>query len=411
MYIFKAGVVGAGFMGAEIAQVISYSGLPVVLKDIDQAILDQAEAKIRSIYQKRVDKGKMSQGEMMDKMDLITFTLDYDEFEDADFIIEAVPENMDLKVQVFKELAEVAPEQAIFASNTSALSISELGYKSGRAERTIGMHFFSPAHIMKLVEVIPGLDTAQEVVDDTVQFAESLRKIPVVVQECPGFLVNRLLAPYLGEAMLVLQEGAATAEEIDQAMVEFGMPMGPFTLLDFMGLDISAKAAEYMAEEYGPRFEMPKILRMLVEAGRLGEKSGAGFYGYGDQTDEPVQEMLARIRAEGVVKGEFSPERLVFPMINEAALVVQEHVATVPDVDMAMIAGTGMTYKGERMGPLAIADEYGLDVVLETLERFMRELWGGERFRPARLLKTKVRAGHLGKKAGRGFHEHLNLGW
>jgi 3-hydroxyacyl-CoA dehydrogenase len=407
MYIFKAGVLGAGFMGAEIAQVITYSGLPVVVKDVDQAILDKAEAHIRGIYQSRVDKGKMSQSEMLDKMDLVEFTLDYDEFEDADIVIEAVPENMDLKVGVLTELSEVVQDETIFASNTSALSISELGFKAGRPERTIGMHFFSPAHVMKLVEVIPGLDTAQDVVDDVVQFTESLRKIPVVVQECPGFLVNRLLAPYLGEAMLALQEGAATAAQIDDAMVEFGMPMGPFTLLDFMGIDVSAHAGAYMAGEYGPRFESPAILNLLVEAGRLGEKSGAGFYGYGDQTEKPVQEMIARIQAQGGERGEFSVERLIYPLINEAALIAQEHVATVPDIDMAMIAGTGMTYQGERLGPLAIADEIGLDVILAGLERFLRAPWGGERFRPAQLLKTKVRAGHLGKKTGRGFHEHL----
>lgn len=407
MYIFKAGVVGAGFMGAEIAQVISFSGLPVVVKDVDPGMLKKAEDHIREIYQGRVDKGKMTQGELRDKMDLIEFTLDYDSFEDADFVIEAVPEKMDLKVRVFQELGKIVPETTIFASNTSALSISELGHKCGRPERTVGMHFFSPAHVMKLVEVIPGLDTTQEVVDDTVQFTESLRKVAVVVKECPGFLVNRLLAPYLGEAMLVLQEGAATASEVDEALVEWGMPMGPFTLLDFMGIDVSAHAGNYMAAEYGPRFESPKILKMLAAAGRYGEKSGGGFYGYGEQTDAPVKEMIAEIQAQGLVAGPFTVERLVFPMINEAALIAQEGIASVPDIDMAMIAGTGMTYGGERMGPLAIADEYGLDVVLEGLENYLKAPWGGERFRPAQLLKTKVRAGHLGKKSGRGFHEHM----
>lgn len=407
MYIFKAGVVGAGFMGAEIAQVISFSGLPVVVKDVDPGMLKKAENHIREIYQGRVDKGKMTAGELRDKMDLIEFTLDYDSFEDADFIIEAVPERMDLKVKVFQELGKVAPETAIFASNTSALSISEMGHKGGRPERTIGMHFFSPAHVMKLVEVIPGLDTSQEVIDDTVQFTESLRKIAVVVKECPGFLVNRLLAPYLGEAMMALQEGAATASEIDEAMVDFGMPMGPFTLLDFMGIDVSAHAGAYMASEYGPRFESPEILKRLVAMGRYGEKTGAGFYGYGEQTDAPVKEIIAEIQAAGLPRGPFSVERLIFPMINEAALIAQENIASIPDIDMAMIAGTGMTYKGERMGPLAIADEYGLDVVLQGLEEMLKAPWGGERFRPAQLLKTKVRAGHLGKKSGRGFHEHM----
>jgi 3-hydroxyacyl-CoA dehydrogenase len=406
MYIFKAAVVGAGFMGAEIAQVISFSGLPVVVKDVDPAILAKAEAHIREIYQSRVDKGKMSQAELMDKMDLIEFTLDYEGFDDVDIVIEAVPEIMSLKQQVFRELDQACHDGAIFASNTSALSIEEMGAVTQRPEKTVGMHFFSPAHVMKLVEVVASPSSSEESVQAVAQFAQELRKIPVVVKECPGFLVNRLLAPYLGEAMYALQEGAATTAEIDEAMVEFGMPMGPFTLLDFMGLDISLHAGTYMASQYGERFQSPEILQRLVDAGRLGEKSGAGFYGYGDQTDEPVKQLIEQIQAEGAVKGEFSPERLIFPMINEAALIAQEEIATIPDIDMAMVAGTGMSYQGERIGPLAIADEYGLDVVLAGLERFMQEPWGGERFRPAQLLRDKVEAGDLGRKTGRGFHEY-----
>lgn len=406
MYIFKAGVVGAGFMGAEIAQVVSFSGLPVVVKDVDQAMLDNAEAHIREIFQSRVEKGKMSQAELLDKMDLIEFTLDYADFEDVDIVIEAVPEVMKIKQAVFKELDAICHDGAIFASNTSALSIEEMGSVTGRPGKVVGMHFFSPAHVMKLVEVVRSPSSSEDTVQTVVQFAQDLRKIPVVVKECPGFLVNRLLAPYLGEAMQTLQEGSASAEAIDEAMVEFGMPMGPFTLLDFMGLDVSLHAGVYMASQYGERFASPQILQMLVDAGRLGEKSGAGFYGYEDNTDEPVKQMIAQIQASGIPVGEFSIERLVFPMINEAARIAEEEIASIPDIDMAMIAGTGMSHDGERMGPLGIADEYGLDVVLAGLERMMAEPWGGERFRPADLLVSKVRAGELGKSAGRGFHEY-----
>jgi 3-hydroxyacyl-CoA dehydrogenase len=163
-----------------------------------------------------------------------------------------------------------------------------------------------------------------------------------------------------------------------------------------------------MASEYGPRFESPEILKRLMAAGRYGEKTGGGFYGYGEQSDAPVKQMIAEIQASGIAKGAFSVERLVFPMINEAAMIAQENIASIPDIDMAMIAGTGMSYQGERIGPLAIADEYGLDVVLAGLEQMLHAPWGGERFRPSLLLKTKVRAGHLGKKSGRGFHEHMS---
>jgi len=402
MYIFRAGVVGAGTMGGEIAQVISFSGLPVVMKDVDQAMLDKGMETIRHIYQSRVDKGKMSAGEMEGKIALIEPTLSYDGFADVDIVIEAVPEKMKVKRLVLGELDAVLPETAIIASNTSALSISEMAAATKRPGKVIGMHFFNPAHIMKLVEIIPGLETAQETIDDTVAFTESLRKLAVVVQECPGFLVNRLLMPYLNEATWCLQEGAATATEIDAALTEFGMPMGPFTLMDMLGIDVCQYVGDYLGSEYGPRMEGAPIFKKLVEAGRLGEKNGKGFYGYGDETDEPVKEIIASFgRAPGSV---FSVERVIYPLINEAVLALQEHVASVNDVDMAMIAGTGMTYHGERKGPLAIADEIGLDIVLAGLEGFFDQY--GERFRPARLLRTKVRAGHLGAKVGRGFHEY-----
>ena len=406
MYIFKAAVVGAGAMGAGIAQVITYSGLPVVLKDINQELVDKGLNVVRSIYQGRVDKGRMSPGEMQQKMDLISGTATYEGFEDVDIVIEAVPEKMAIKRQVFAELEKVCPEHTIFASNTSALSISEMGAATRRPQKVIGMHFFNPAHVMKLVEVIPGLDTSQETIDDVVMFAESLRKIPVVVQECPGFLVNRLLMPYLNEATMALGEGAATASEIDAAMTEFGWPMGPFTLMDMLGIDVCYDVGAYLFSEYGDRMSPAPLFEELYRARRFGEKTGAGFYGYGGQTDEPVRKMIADLQAAGKVrKGtQFSVERLMMPMINEAVLCLTEHIANANDIDMACIAGIGMKRGEERMGPLQLADEIGLDVVLAKLESLEQEFGG--RFHPARLLRTKVRAGHLGRKTGKGFKEY-----
>jgi len=324
----------------------------------------------------------------------------------VDIVIEAVPEKMEIKKKVFQELDEVCPEQTIFASNTSALSISEMAAATKRPHKVIGMHFFNPASVMKLVEVIPGLDTSQETVDDVVMFAESLRKIPVVVQECPGFLVNRLLMPYLNEATKALEEGAATATEIDKAIVEWGMPMGPFTLMDMLGIDICAHVGEYLYAEYGERMSPAKLFAKLLEAGRLGEKVGKGFYDHPGGESEEVLQMIKDLQESGEVPTgtPFTVERLMFPLINEAALCVQENIASINDIDMAMIAGTGMTYQGERMGPLAIADKIGLDVVVETLEKLAEEL--GPRFRPSRPLKLRVRAGHLGVKTGKGFHEY-----
>jgi 3-hydroxyacyl-CoA dehydrogenase len=403
MYIFKAAVVGAGTMGGEIAQVISYSGLPVVMKDIDQTMLDKGMEKARSIYQRRVDKGKMSTGEMESKIGLITPTLTYDDFSDVDIIVEAVPEKMAVKKAVFNELDGICPEQTIFASNTSALSISEMAAATGRPHKVVGMHFFNPASVMKLVEVIPGLDTSQETVDDVVMFAESLRKIPVVVKECPGFLVNRLLMPYLNEATKALGEGAATATEIDQAVVAWGMPMGPFTLMDMLGLDVCAHVGEYLSSEYGERMSAAPLFEKLIEAGRLGEKSGAGFYDHPGGESNMVRGMIQELQKTSAAT-KFSVERLMYPLINEAALCVQENIASVSDIDMSMVAGTGMTYGGERIGPLAIADKIGLDAVVETLATLEKEL--GPRFRPSLPLKLRVRAGHLGVKTGKGFHEY-----
>jgi 3-hydroxyacyl-CoA dehydrogenase len=393
-------------MGSGIAQVITFSGLPVVLKDINQDLVDKGMEKIRAIYQSRVDKGKMSAGEMQAKMDMVVPTTSYADFSDVDIVIEAVPEKMAIKKQLFAELDKVCPEGTIFASNTSALSISEMAAATNRSHKVIGMHFFNPAHVMKLVEIIPGLDTSQETVDDVVMFTESLRKIPVVVQECPGFLVNRLLMPYLNEAVLTVQEGAATAQEIDEAMTAFGWPMGPFTLMDMLGLDVCADVGQYLYSEYGERMKGADLFEKLVKAGRLGEKSGAGFYGYGGETEEPVKQMIKELQAEGKTqKGtEFSVDRLMMPMINEAVFCVMENIGKISDIDMAMIAGTGMTYKGERLGPLELADTIGLDVVADKLEGLRQKY--GERFRPARLLKTKIRAGHLGKKSGKGFKEY-----
>ncbi len=404
MYIFKAAVIGAGAMGAGIAQVITFSGLPVVLKDVDQAMLDKGMDTIRQIYQTRVSKGKMTGGEMDGKMALVTPALDYAEFADVDIVIEAVPEVMRLKQKVFAELDGICPEGTIFASNTSALSITEMGQATKRPHKMVGLHFFNPANVMKLVEIIRGEGTDQETVDDAVSFTEGLRKIPVVVKECPGFLVNRLLMPYLNEATVCLQEQAATAEKIDEAMREYGWPMGPFTLMDFLGLDVCHHVGEYLGEKYGERMKGAELFDRLVKLGRLGEKSNAGFYGYGDQTDEPVKKAIAELNA-GKQPTEFSEERLMYPMLNEAALAVAEGIADVKDVDMAMIAGSGMTYKGERLGPLALADRLGIDVIVAKLEELEKKY--GIRFHPADKLYELVKAGRLGEKTKAGFLEYV----
>ncbi len=400
MYIYKAAVIGAGAMGAGIAQVITYSGLPVVLKDVNQEAVDRGLETVRKIYQGRVDKGKMTSSDLEQKMALVSGATDYAGFSDVDLVIEAVFEDISIKQKLFQELETVCPESAIFASNTSSLPISAIAAATKKPEKVIGMHFFNPAPVMKLVEVIPGLATSQDTVDDVVAFSESLRKIPIRVQECAGFLVNRLLLPYLNEAALALQDGVATAKEIDEALVKFGMPMGPFTLLDMIGIDVAAKVAEILYDAYGQRAKPAEILSALYKAGRLGTKSGAGFYDYAEGKEGGFESILSPIQKKsGGKKIPFSANRLMMPMINEAVISLQEGVATAGDIDIAMMAGTG--FPQDKGGPLHYADQVGVNVVLSELKRLTADL--GERFWAAPMLNRMVLGGYLGVKAGKGF--------
>ena len=406
MYIYKVGVVGAGAMGAEIAQVVSFSGLPVLLKDVDDARVQQGLNTIRKIYQRRVDKGKFSPEEMAAKMNLVTGVTSYEAFRDADLVIEAVPEKMELKRQIFRELDKICQASAVFASNTSSLSISALGAATGRPQKTIGMHFFYPAHVMKLVEVIAGLDTAEETVSDIIGFTESLRKLPVRVKECPGFLVNRILMPYLNEAAYCLQQGAVSLQEVDKAMTAFGFPMGPFMLVDALGFDVCRDVVVILQEGYGARMRPAELWEAMYDKGRWGVKRGAGFYLYGERaggSDPELEAILQGLRARSAAPPDpFSANRLLLPMVNEAALCLEENVSSASDIDLAMLAGLG--FPQDQQGILHYADELGLDVVLSELERLARSY--GDRFWPAALLRRKVAAGHLGKKATRGFFEY-----
>jgi 3-hydroxyacyl-CoA dehydrogenase len=404
-YIYKAAIIGGGTMGGGIAQVVSYSGLPVIIKDINQDAVDKGIEAARQVYASRVKKGKMTQNEMDQKMMLISGTTTFEGFEDVDIVIEAVTERMDIKKAVFKELDEVCPASCIFASNTSALSITELGAATKRPDKVIGMHFFNPAPVMKLVEIIPGIETSEDTINDVMDFTSSLRKLPVRVEECAGFLVNRLLMPFFNEAVFAAQEGAASLEDIDAAVTEKGMPMGPFFLADMLGVDVCYHVQHILHDEYGPRMAPALLVDKLYDAKRWGQKTGAGFYVHGEGSETFTAEAIAEVqKATGITGTPFSFERLLLPMINEAAYALQEKVASPNDIDIAMMAGAGMADTSGPKGPLQIADEMGLDVVLAKLEELHKVL--GERFRPAPLIKRKVAAGQLGVKTGKGFKEH-----
>lgn len=402
MYIYKAGVVGAGTMGAEIAQVITYSGLPVVLKDVNETLVQKGIEKIRAIYQRRVEKGKMTPAEREGKLALLTSATDYEAFREVDLVIEAVPEKMELKKKVFQDLESYVGEGTVFASNTSALSISEMARATKRPQKFIGLHFFFPAHVMKLVEVIPTKATSRETVDDMILFAESLRKIPVRVNECAGFLVNRLLMPYLNEAAFLLQEKAESREAIDEAVVHFGLPMGPFALVDQLGLDICFEVVQVLLRAYGNRMQPARIWGKIYDAGYLGRKAGAGFYSYDPGKADRLSEWVEEIQREKPKRGAFSLERLLYPMINEAALCLEEEIASANDIDLATVAGIG--FPQEKGGILRYADEVGLDQVLSVLEELYQK--EGKRFSPAPSLRQKVGAKLLGKKSGQGFHTY-----
>lgn len=400
MNVKKAAVIGAGTMGAQIAQVISHAGIPVTLVDLQGESVQRGLETIRKIYQARVDKGKMKAADAEQKISLVVGASNYNGLGEADIVIEAVFEEIEVKRKVLTALDAACPPRTVLASNTSSLSISAIGSVTRRPKQVIGMHFFNPVYAMKLVEVIPGLDTSPETLHDVVALSERLGKTPIRVQECPGFVVNRLLMPYLNEAALALQEGAALPTAIDEAMKAFGMPMGPFTLLDMIGIDIAEKVSNILYDAYGPRMGVAGIFPELVLAKRFGKKSGAGVYRYDGEKDEAMTKILQKVRKDtGIIGTGFAPERLLLLMINEAAICLQEGTATAGDLDLAMVLGTG--FPQEKGGPLHYADQVGLDVLLKELQRYAAEL--GPRFWPAPIIKRMVGAGYVGLKSRRGF--------
>ena len=287
MFVFKAGVVGAGVMGGEIAQVVAAAGTPVVLKDVDRQFVDAGLAKAREVtgrqVAKLVEKGRLSEeaasAQAERTLSLITGTTSYDEFGDVDFGIEAVPERMEVKHAVFAELDAATPGDAILASNTSGLSITGIGDATNRPDKVVGFHFFWPASYMRLIEVIEGEDTSPETVQAAANFAQALRKTPVRCHDCPGFVVNRILASAASEIWRYQDETGIDVEELDRFLTEKAqMPMGPFRVADMSGLDTAVKVARDMHEAYGDRFYVHRGMEEKVARGDLGAKSGGGFY-------------------------------------------------------------------------------------------------------------------------------------
>jgi 3-hydroxyacyl-CoA dehydrogenase len=290
MFVFKSAVVGAGTMGGEIAQVIASAGTPVVLKDVKQEFVDQGLTKAREVTQGQlgglVAKEKITQEDADRQLEeivgRIAGTVEYEGFGDVDFVVEAVPERMDIKQAVFAELDAVTPGHAILSSNTSSLSVTEMGEATTRPDKVCGFHFFYPASMMRLIEVIEGEETSEETVQAAANFAQAIRKTAIRCGEVPGFVVNRILNSSVSEVWRVVEEEGLDPQEVDKVIKDSGtVPMGPFFLTDLLGLDTVLHVAEHLRDSYGDRFFVSSRMKELVAAGDLGQKTGRGFYEHG----------------------------------------------------------------------------------------------------------------------------------
>ncbi|MCW3031443.1 MAG: hypothetical protein JWM66_1576, partial [Solirubrobacterales bacterium] len=397
---------GAGTMGGQIAQTIAAAGIPVVLKDIDDALvqagLDEARNVTSGHVGKLVEKGRLTaeQGDaqISEIVGRIQGTTSYDSFGDVDFVVEAVPERMQIKQAVFAELDASTPGHAVLASNTSSLSITEIGEATLRPDKVVGFHYFYPASIMPLIEIVEGEETSSETVATAVTFAQAIRKQPITCAEVPGFVVNRILNSSSAEVWREQEEKGLSIKKIDEGLGSAGvLPIGPYQLVNLLGLDTVLHVAEHLLESYGEeRFYVPKGMQKLVANGKLGAKTGGdGFY---DPSGEPN------------IPGDAEPdiaelvELLSLKTFLEACLVLEEGVATHRDIDFGMMAGAGLDPRRGLLPPFMRADSEGLDTVLERMENAQER--HGERFTPPTILRRLVAQGRLGQKAGQGFYAY-----
>ncbi len=389
------GVLGAGVMGGGIAQLAASKSLPVRMKDIDLKGLAIGMNAANKLFSGLVRKRKLTKREADLKMALISSTTDYSGFRHVDLVIEAVVEIMDVKKKVLQETEAQLGENAIFATNTSSLSVTEMAKASTRPQNVVGMHFFNPVHKMPLIEVIRGEKTGDHAVMSVFDLSKRLGKTPIVVKDGPGFLVNRLLMPYLNEAAYLVAEGAPI-EELDRAIMQFGMPMGPATLLDEVGLDVAVKVGKILHQAFGARANPCVLNTRLVDGKLLGKKAGKGFYLYdaagkqGELNPEIYKVLgVTPVSPSKEQKANWVP-RLMYPIINEAALCLAEGIVAEPqDVDLGMIMGTG--FPPFRGGPLRYADSVGLQVIVSKLEELAKVV--GPRYAPSAPLVERARKG------------------
>jgi 3-hydroxyacyl-CoA dehydrogenase len=396
--IKKAAVVGSGTMGGGIAMNYANAGIPVIVKETTQEALDRGLATVRKNYENSVKKGRFTQGEMDRRMALIIPTLGYDGFEEVDIVTEAVFEGMELKKQVFAELDKVCKPGAILASNTSTLNIDEIASATSRPEFVIGHHFFSPANVMRLLEIVRGRESSKEVIATSMALAKRLKKVGVLVGNCYGFVGNRMLHQYGREAQFLVEEGAKP-QEVDDALYKFGMAMGPLAVGDLAGLDVGWRIRKEHKHLEKPGVRTPLIADRLCELDRFGQKTGAGWYKY-DETrnripDPEVEKLIEEIAATaGIKRRAISEEEIIertqYALINEGAKILEEGIALrAVDIDIIYINGYG--YPAWRGGPMWYANTIGLKRVYERVLQFHEE--HGELWTPAPLLKKLAEEG------------------
>jgi 3-hydroxyacyl-CoA dehydrogenase/enoyl-CoA hydratase/3-hydroxybutyryl-CoA epimerase len=387
----RVGIVGGGFMGSGIAFVTVGAGVPVRLRDRDDAQVGKSLALVRGLLDEKVKRRRIDKRERAATLRLVTGTTDWSGFAGVDLVIEAVFEDLALKQQVLREVEAVNP-RAIFATNTSALPIARIAEAARNPGNVVGMHYFSPVHKMPLLEVVAAERSSPEAIATAVAFGKRQGKTPIVVKDGPGFYANRILAPYINEAARLLVDGAAI-DEIDRALVRFGFKVGPITLLDEVGIDVAAKVSKVMHEAFGERMAPPGAIQDVLAGGRLGRKNGQGFYTYGTgkkHVDETVYDLLPGGRDRKPFPAEEIVERVALPMVNEAIRCVGEKVVrSARDADMAAVFGIG--FPPFRGGPIRHADAVGAAELLRRLEGLAAR--HGDRFAPAPLLVETARAG------------------
>ncbi|HYL98602.1 MAG TPA: 3-hydroxyacyl-CoA dehydrogenase NAD-binding domain-containing protein [Blastocatellia bacterium] len=397
--IKRAAVIGAGTMGGGITMSYVNAGIPVVLRESEQQFLDRGIATIRKNYEISMKRGKLTPEQVEQRMAMITPTLTYDGFSNADIVVEAVFENMDLKKKVFSELDKVCKPDAILASNTSTLNVDEIAAMTSRPDHVIGHHFFSPANVMRLLEIVRGKETSKETIATSMALAKKLKKVGVLVGNCWGFVGNRMVGPYTRESQFLLEEGARV-QDVDSALYEFGMAMGPFAMSDLAGVDVGWRVKEERKHMMPAGERTSKIVDRLYELGRYGQKTGSGYYKYeaGNRTpipDAEVEKIIEECAKESgisrrTVSAEEIIDRTMYALVNEGARILEEGIA-LRAVDIDIIYAFGYGFPAHRGGPMWYADTVGLKRVYEKVLEFERQ--HGKMWSPAPLLKRLAEQG------------------